>query len=67
MLRNVLSLQGLLQVTSDSVSRALEGRLWPGQFTVVLPTSWRQNKCGVEFKTPKGQTRYKVSSSDKEN
>ena len=59
-------MQGLLQVTSDSVSRALEGRLWPGQFTVVLPTSWRQNKCGVEFKTPKGQTRYKVSSSVKE-
>ena len=56
-------MQGLLQVTSDSVSRALEGRLWLGQFTVVLPPSWRQNKCGVEFKTPKGQTRYKVSSA----
>ena len=56
------SLQGLLRVTSESVSRALEERLMPGQFTLVLPTSWRQNKCGVEFKTPKGQTRYKVSS-----
>ena len=54
-------MQGLLRVSSQSVAAALEERLRPAQFTVVLPTSWRRQKCGVEFQTPKGQTRYKVS------
>ena len=58
---SLVSLQGLLLVSSQSVASALDSRLWPGQFTVVLPSSWRQHKCGVELRTPKGQTRYKVS------
>ena len=64
--RNVLtvSLQGLLRVSSEAVAAALEDRLRPAQFTVVVPSSWRQSKCGVELRKPKGQTRYKVSQCE---
>ena len=60
----MLSLQGLLRVSSEAVAAALEDRLRPAQYTVVLPASWRQSKCGVEPRIPKGQTRYKVSQCE---
>ena len=53
--------QGLLESTAASVTASLEDKLWLGQFTVVIPSHWRQHMCQVEFKTAKGQTRYKVA------
>ena len=40
---------------------ALDGKLVPGQFVVVTPHHWTEERCGVELKDPRGQTRYKVS------
>ena len=53
-------LQGLLTRTSQAVNIALEEKLWPGQFTVVVPTHWREGRCEEQFKQAKGQTRYQV-------
>ena len=50
-------------VTASSVvSSALEERLVPAQFVVVTPHHWTEEKCQVELKEARGQTRYKVSA-----
>ena len=49
---------------SRAVSTALDGRVWLEQFTVVVPTHWREAKCGLKLRSPKGNTKHKVSVSD---
>ena len=45
---------------SSSVGVALSWSVWPGQYTVVLPSHWREDKCRVSIMPAKGQTRYKT-------
>lgn len=52
------NLKGLLTRTSQAVHTALDKRLWPGQFTLVVPSHWGEERCEVQFKQAKGQTRY---------
>ena len=57
----LILLQALLTVTSSSVGVALSWSAWPGQYTVVLPYHWREDKCRVSIMPAKGLTRYKTA------
>ena len=56
--------QKLVIPASSAVSTALDGLVWLEQFTVVVPTHWREAKCGLKLRSPKGNTKHKVSDSD---
>ena len=58
---NIINVQALLTRASAVVRTALGGKLWIGNFVVVTPHHWTEERCQVELKDPRGQTRYKVS------
>merc|ERR1719481_414520 len=41
--------------------KATQGRLYFGQVTIVVPTTWSSTACGVTLSSPTGNSPYKES------
>jgi hypothetical protein len=53
-------LQVLLTDASRVLHRALDGRVFFKDVTVVVPNSWRDEKCQTQILVPRGSTTYGV-------
>ena len=45
---------------SRALGTALDDKVWLEQATVVVPSHWRDSKCGLTLRSPKGNTRHRV-------
>jgi hypothetical protein len=52
--------QVLMSDASRVLYKALDGRVFYKEVTVVVPNSWRDEKCKAQILSPRGDTTYGV-------